>query len=79
MKQKFITEILQACTSGASNEIIRKYIGNQLETYYLERRLEAMANEHQADMEQAQNKNEDKELKNRVLYFEQLNAKNIQL
>ena len=77
MKQKFITEIMQACASGASNEIIRKYIGNQLETYYLERRLEAMANEHQADMEQAQN--EDKELNNRVLYFEQLNAKNIEL
>lgn len=78
MKQKFINEIMQACASGASNEIIRKYIANQLETYYLERRLEAMANEHQADIEQAQNKIEDKELKNRVVYFEQLNAKNIE-
>lgn len=79
MKQKFINEILQACESGASNEIKRKYIGNKLEIYYLERRLEAMANEHQADIEQAENKNEDKELKNRVLYFEQLNAKNLEI
>ena len=54
-QDKYINEIMTACYSGAGNELIRKFIANQLEMYYLERRLAAMDAEHQRDINQLKN------------------------